>query len=281
MATLTKTLCTAVRVLHEAGIEDAELDAKLLASFSLKTDRLALLTQGARELTPEERAGYAALIERRAMHEPVGRIMGHSEFWGLPIGLNRATLEPRQDSETLIDAALGLFPDHRRELRMLDLGTGSGCLLLALLSEFPRATGLGTDTAPDAVEQAIDNAEALGLHVRAKFIETAWASGVPEQFDLVVSNPPYIRSDEIASLMPEVSMHDPRAALDGGADGLDAYRAIAQTLPRLLKPEGCAVLEVGHDQAALVVEIMAAAGLKNTRTRRDLSGIERCVIANI
>jgi release factor glutamine methyltransferase len=281
MSSLTKALCTAVRILHEAGIEEAELDAKLLAAYSLKTDRMGMLLQGGRELTAEEREQYAQLIKRRAEHEPVGRIMGNSEFWGLNFGLNAATLEPRQDSETLIEAALDLYPDHRAPLRMIDLGTGSGCLLLTVLSEFPHATGIGTDAAAAAIDQAISNAETLGLHTRAKFIETSWASGITEQFDLVVSNPPYIASAEIETLMPEVRRHDPRAALDGGADGLDAYRAIAEILPHLLKPTGHAVLEVGHDQAQAVMALLQSMGLKNIRTRRDLAGIERCVLASL
>jgi len=201
------------------------------------------------------------------------------EFWSLPFGLNEATLVPRPESETLIEAALYVFAKRRDEaLRVLDLGAGSGCLLLALLHEFKNASGVGVDCAPRAVLQAQENAKRLGLTARAEFMAGNWADNIAERFDLVISNPPYIAPEEIPHLMPEVRDYDPKLALDGGKYGLAAYHAIAPKLPNLLKPGGGAIFEIGEGQAPSVRLIFQKAGFSKLDTRKDLSGIERCVI---
>jgi release factor glutamine methyltransferase len=251
----------AARELREIGVEDARREARLL---------LEHCAGGAG-------AELAALIERRRNREPVSQILGQWEFWSLPFFVTSATLTPRPDTETLVQAALDLTPDRAASLRLLDLGTGSGCLLLALLHELPAARGLGIDQSPEALAVARRNAEALGLAGRADFALGDWAAGIAGSFDLIVSNPPYIPHDEIPRLMPEVSQHEPRLALDGGADGLDCYRALAPQIAARLAPGGYALLEVGAGQAPAVVAILAAAGLQPAGVRADLAGRERCV----
>lgn len=278
MPNLAETLGLAARRLRKAGSETPELDARLLVAAALQVDRSFLLLQHQREVSDNELEKIEDFIQRREKHEPVSRILGTREFWSLSFGLNEATLDPRPDSETLIDAALALHPDRRVSLRILDLGTGTGCLLLALLSEFPKATGIGTDCAEGAIRQARANAENFGLNNRARFLCTNWAEGVDGPFDLVISNPPYIPSGDIPTLMPDVRDYDPRAALDGGPDGLMPYRLIAEMLPALLTPDGHAVLEVGTGQASDVQKIFSDAGSFAPLIRRDLSGVERCVI---
>ncbi len=292
--------------LTAAGIPDPAPDARILTAHALQLDRAEMLAQANRMLTDEEICRAGVLIERRTKREPVDRIMGEREFWSLPFGLNEATLTPRPDSETLIETALRLFhPGASRDpdtlsarsggedawapacagvvsnFRILDLGTGSGCLLLALLQELPNASGIGVDKAERAVEQARRNAGQLGLSARAEFLTNNWADGIEEKFDLVISNPPYIARGEIAELMPEVREHDPLAALDGGEDGLDAYRLLISQLPRLLKPKGRAVFEIGIGQGDAVRELFAKAGFGETETQKDLGGIERCVSAQL
>ena len=263
--------------LAAAGVDNPPLDARLLVAHALGCDRLALLTTPLRELAAEEVTRIAALIQRRAAREPVARSLGLREFWGLPFGLNEATLEPRPDSETLIEAAIKIAGTPPRSL--LDLGTGTGCLLLALLHEWPQATGLGLDIAPRAVEQARHNAARLGLEARAQFVVNDWLDGITARFDLIVSNPPYIATSELSSLMPEVRDHDPTAALDGGTDGLTPYRRIIPALPALLNPNGRILFEVGQGQAASVAAMLLEQGFTTIATHRDLGDVERCVSA--
>lgn len=206
--------------------------------------------------------------------ESVARILGEREFYGLAFGLDAATLEPRPDTELLVDLALAALPAGGR---LLDLGTGTGCILLALLSELPAASGLGVDIQPDAVATARLNARQLGLERRAEFREGDWGAGIAERFGLVVSNPPYIPEGDIPGLDPEVRLHDPVAALAGGEDGLAAYRVLARQLPDLLAPGGAFALEVGAGQAESVAGLMAAQGLSDIQVRADLGGIGRCV----
>lgn len=287
MPSLAETLATAVRVLRaENCTMTPELDVKLLAGHVLGIDNLQLMLQHKRQLTAEERQAIAAFVERRMRSESVARIIGRRDFWGLTFALGPDVLEPRPDSETVIEAALALFHDRRQALRILDLGTGSGCLLLALLSELPYATGIGIDAALAAVTQASYNAALNRLSDRAQFLqadwtkhESFWPAVGADGYDLVIANPPYIREADIPKLMPEVRAYDPLKALQGGIDGLDAYRAIAPLLPRLLKPQGYAVFETGQGQARDVERLLQTSGLKPTDTKRDLAGIERCVIA--
>jgi release factor glutamine methyltransferase len=279
---LADIIGTATERLAASGIDNSRLDARLLIAEALQCDRAQLLSQSERALTKDETAHIERLIARRAGREPVARILGSREFWGLPFGLNEATLVPRPESETLIEAALWQFKERGGDLlRILDLGTGSGCLLLALLHEFPDATGLGVDFAPRAIAQAYQNAEKLGLAARTAFRIDDWTNGIEEPFDLIVSNPPYIAREEIAGLMPEVREHDPILALLGGADGLEAYSILVPQLPRLLKPGGVAIFEIGYGQAMKVRILFKSVGFSRTETRKDLSGIERCVIAHM
>jgi release factor glutamine methyltransferase len=214
-------------------------------------------------------------VRRRAAGEPLSRLRGAREFWSLDFALSPETLDPRPESETLVAAALDAVPDRAARLRLLDLGTGTGCLLLALLSELPNAWGLGIDRAAGAAATARANAVALGLASRAAFIVGDWGEALRGGFDFVVSNPPYIPSADIPALAPEVR-HDPLRALDGGPDGLDAYRALAPDLARLLR--GTALIELGAGQAPAAARIMRTAGLDVRGTRPDLAGIDRCLV---
>lgn len=268
---------------EQAGIDSPALDARLLIQHALKLEHAALASAPDRPLTSNDRNSIAKLAARRLAGEPVARIFSVKEFWGLPLLLSPATLVPRPETETIVEAALAALADRRSDpLRIADLGTGTGALLLALLHEFQSATGVGTDIAENALGTAQANAQALGLSARTQFVRTDFgsglvASGLAPLFDLVVSNPPYIASGEIEALAPEVRDHDPRLALDGGSDGLDAYRIIASQMPDLLGPNGVAVMEIGIGQAAEVEAIFKQAGLLLTATRADLAGIARAL----
>ncbi|NUB15985.1 peptide chain release factor N(5)-glutamine methyltransferase [Azospirillum brasilense] len=264
--------------MREAGVDTPDLDARLLVEQALGLTRHDLFTRANDPVPEPDAAHLLALVERRAAREPVGRILGHREFWTIDLALNPDTLEPRPDTETLVEAVLKALPDRNAPLRLLDLGTGTGCILLALLAELPNASGLGVDLSPGAVAAATENAARNGLAERVRFQTGNWGTGLDERFDVVVSNPPYIPSADIAALDPEVREHDPLRALDGGADGLDAYRIIAAQTPDLLQPGGLAGLEVGQGQAADVTGLLAAAGLEPAGVFRDLGGVERCVL---
>ncbi|MSP50218.1 MAG: peptide chain release factor N(5)-glutamine methyltransferase [Alphaproteobacteria bacterium] len=275
--TVGEALELATRRLAEAGVEAARLDARLLLASVAGMSATAVLRDPERVLSIDAEAAFGRLVERRCRREPVSRILGRREFWSLDFAVSLATLDPRPDSETVVEAALARFaPEPPR--RVLDLGSGSGCLLLAVLSERPGWTGLGIDIAPDAVAVARANARTLGLDARARFQAGDWDQGLVGPFDLILSNPPYIPSREVAGLAPEVSLFEPRRALDGGSDGLDAYRALAPAAARLLAPRGCAVLELGGGQIGAVAALMATAGLAEIERRRDLAGIERCLV---
>ncbi|MBP2299987.1 peptide chain release factor N(5)-glutamine methyltransferase [Azospirillum picis] len=265
--------------LREAGVETPDLDVRYLLEHALGLTRTDFVMKADQAVPAEDAAHALALVERRAAREPVGRILGHREFWTIDLVLTPDTLEPRPDTETVVEAVLAAIPDRKAALRLLDLGTGTGCILLALLSELPNATGLGVDLSPGAAAAAAGNAERNGLAERARFRTGDWARGVDERFDVVVSNPPYIPSADIATLDPEVREHDPLRALDGGPDGLEPYRIIAVELPRLLRPGGLAAFEVGQGQAEDVAALVEAQGLGETAILCDLGGIKRCVRA--
>lgn len=262
--------------LTQAGVDTPELDTRLLIGEALSLEHADFVMHRAREITTEEQEQIEELITRRAAREPVARILGLREFWGLPFGLNEATLEPRPDTETIVELALAYAP-QKDALRLLDLGTGTGCLLLSLLHELPHATGLAVDCAPRALEQARQNAERLGLETRAAFWLGSWFAGLDERFDLIVSNPPYIPTADLAELQAEVRLFDPAAALDGGSDGLAPYRLIIPALPRYLQEGGAAVFEVGIHQASDVATLMQEAGLNDITIKNDLGGIARAV----
>jgi release factor glutamine methyltransferase len=267
------------RIFTEAGIDTAQLDARLLTAAALEVSPDQLRRDPDALLNAEASARLDRMMHQRATERmPVSRIFGRREFWSLSFALSPATLDPRPDSETLVETALSLVPDRAWAGRILDLGTGTGCLLLAVLSERPAATGLGTDISADAVSAAAANARAMGLASRAVFRVADWSAGIEQSFDLILSNPPYIPAQEIAGLVPEVARHDPRQALDGGADGLDAYWSIASLLPLRLAKVGTAVLEIGAGQAAEVAKILTGAGLSVDPPIKDLAGHDRCLV---
>jgi release factor glutamine methyltransferase len=264
-----------------AQMDCAELDARSLVGAALGLDLTGLIAAAARPLTREESSRIVGFAQRRIAGEPVARILGVKEFWGLPLLLSPATLVPRPDTETVVELALETWRADRRpdsQARIADLGTGSGAILLALLSELPEAAGIGTDISAAALRAASRNAARLGLASRAAFVACNYAAALSGMFDLVVSNPPYIRSAEIASLSREVRDYDPRDALDGGTDGLDAYRALVPQAAGLLAPGATLVVEAGIGQSGYIEGLMAAAGLMLERpARADLAGIPRAI----
>lgn len=259
----------AVRRFEAAGIANPRLDARLLLAACLGDEA---------SLGEEALARFEPMLARRVAGEPVSRILGSREFWSLDFALSPATLDPRPDSETVIEAALARIADRRAALRIADLGTGTGCLLLALLSELPRARGVGVDIEARAVRVAAANAQRLGMGARAAFIAGDWGAGLARGFDCVLSNPPYIPSADLAGLAPEVRC-DPAASLDGGRDGLDGIRGAARGAVRLLKPGGLALIEIGAGQARAGADIVGRAGLEFLETKEDLAGHPRVVVA--
>ncbi|WP_193172543.1 peptide chain release factor N(5)-glutamine methyltransferase [Nisaea nitritireducens] len=275
--TVGALLQAATQRLAAEGNDNPRLDARLLLAHTLGVEG-RLHGRDDDPVSAEQRTRYAAFLARRIDGEPVSRILGSREFWSLEFDLSPATLDPRPDSETLIDALLELHPERDHAYRILDLGTGTGCLLLAALSEFPNAEGLGVDIDADCIAIARQNAEKLCLSRRARMIRSRWADNVNGPFDIVLSNPPYIPTSDIADLQPEVKVHDPMQALDGGPDGLDAYRNIAECLPSLLGEDSVAVLEFGEGQGPDISRIVEASGLIVDGFRSDLAGIERCIL---
>ena len=266
---------------HVAGIDSPELDARLLVAHALGLDHAALAAAGSRVLDRDETEAIAALARRRLAREPVARILGGKEFWSLALRVDAATLVPRPETETVVEAALAAIDAEGARssaLRIADLGTGCGALLLALLTELPRATGIGTDISPAALAVAHDNAARLRL-TRAAFLAGDMSAALSGPFDIIVSNPPYIPSGDIAALVPEVRDFDPRLALDGGGDGLDFYRVIAAAAPGLLGPDGLVVVELGVGQAPAVSALFSAAGLATSPPRPDLNGVPRALLA--
>ena len=253
---MNDTLLEAAKRIAAAGSDSARLDARLLWEHAEKSG-----------------AGFQALVARREKREPIAYITGHKEFWSLDFHIGPGVLIPRPDTETLIEEALRLAPDRNAPLRIADLGAGSGAILVAALKEFSKASGIGFEASPGAFGWARDNAARL-IGARAQIQQTDW-SNAKGPFDLVFSNPPYIPSGEIESLEPDVANYEPRAALDGGADGLEAYRALAELLPDLLTHSGHALLEIGAGQANAVTALFPK--LEILRVAPDLSGIPRCL----
>ncbi|MEE8516539.1 MAG: peptide chain release factor N(5)-glutamine methyltransferase [Alphaproteobacteria bacterium] len=278
-ATIAVTLDRAAEQLRRAGIDRARSEARLLMAAALGIGRDAVFGHPERPLAPGELARVGHVLSRRAAREPVAHILGAREFWSLDFTVTADTLVPRPDSETLIEAALEVLPKWDGPYRILDLGTGGGCLLLALLHERPNATGLGIDKCAKALEVAKGNADALGLAGRAEFQIGDWARGLDGTFDVIVANPPYIPEDEIGALAPEVAQYEPKLALSGGADGLQCYRRMALDLMDRLVPGGTLVIEVGCGQATAVAAILARHGLTERARCKDLGGQNRCILA--
>jgi release factor glutamine methyltransferase len=275
---LSTALAQTVTLLQQAGIEDGRSEALLLLAKATGRTRVDLVVGKQASLAAQQAAGLEKLARRRALREPMAYVLGEREFWSLPFLVGPAVLIPRPDSETVVEAALSLIGDRRAPLRLLDLGTGSGCLLLALLSELPGATGLGIDASEAALALARANATRLRLAPRAAFGCGHWGQALAGPFDLIVSNPPYVSEADWAVLQPEVREFEPRAALLAGPDGLAAYRELAPDLARLLAPGASACLEIGAGQADAVATILQSCGLRVAGRWRDLAGIERCLV---
>jgi release factor glutamine methyltransferase len=280
MPTVGEMLASVAARLAAAGIENGRLDARLLVGDATGLSVEAMIADpGVAVDDPGVVARVERLTKRRLTREPMSQILGRREFWSLPFKVTPDVLTPRPDSETLVEAVLSIVPDRSARLSLLDLGVGSGCLLLSLLHALPNARGVGIDRSERALAVARENAEALGLSGRAEMRAGNWGAELADQYDIVVSNPPYIPSDDIETLEPEVSEHEPWLALDGGRDGLDAYRTLAGELPFLVREGGWTALEVGQGQAPVVARLVRAAGFRIERVAADLGGIERVILA--
>lgn len=273
--TAAAALRQARKALAGAGIADAALDARLLLQHVLACDHAGLISVENHPLTEDEQQNFAAAVARRITHEPVSKIMGWNEFYGRRFSVNRHVLDPRADTETVIELALSRV--RKPAPRLLDLGTGSGAIILTLLAETPQATGIARDISPEALQVAKQNGTALGLASRCEFHCASWFGELEERFDLIVSNPPYIPAAVIPTLDRDVKDHDPHLALDGGEDGLAAYRAIAAGAAPHLADGGIIIVEVGAGQRPDVEAIFKAHGLTLQEARRDLGGHERAL----
>ena len=294
----------AVERLRAAGVDNPRLDARVLWEFALNSNPpleggskfaeqisgrgttsapypapknpsdFSTLPQGEGEVLER----FESFVQRRVAREPVAYITGTKGFWSFDLDVGPGVLVPRPETETLVESVLAEFPDRAAPLRILDLGTGTGCLLLSVLSEYPQAQGTGIDASPDALGWVRRNAQKFGLADRCTLAAGNWGEDLSDRFDVILSNPPYIRTQDIASLAPDIRLYEPHAALDGGPDGLDAYRILAPEIARLLNETGRAFLEIGQDQGPQVAEIMAGAGLGTRKIVTDLAGIGRCAV---
>lgn len=280
LLTRTALIAAGAERLRAAGTDSPRLEVRLLLAHALGVTPTNLLRDPQTVVPAPAEARFHALLARRAAREPLAFILGHREFWSLDLAVSPATLIPRPDSETLIQAARAAYAAPPSPRRILDLGTGTGCLLLAALTEFTSAFGIGVDRIPDAARLAARNAARLGLAHRAAFLCGDWATALDARFDLILCNPPYIPTCELRGLMPEVTQHEPCSALDGGADGLGAYNLILPTLPRLLTRDGVAVLELGAGQSRPVIVLAERAGLAAS-VQNDLAGVARALVVRI
>lgn len=274
---IREIVASGAKRLEHAGISSAQLDARLIVAQTLGGGLANVITMSHDPVSANQLEEIEAALARRQMREPLAHILGEKEFWSLPFVVSPDVLTPRPDSETLVESACRQA-GRMTGARILDLGTGSGCLLLALLSELPDSYGIGIDISANAAAVAHTNAVRLKLDSRASFCVGNWAEPISARFDLLVSNPPYIGTAEIATLEPEVAVFEPHSALDGGIDGLDAYRALLPQAVNLMAPSGKLLLEVGAGQAQAVVELAKQEGLETIAVDRDIANIDRCVI---
>jgi release factor glutamine methyltransferase len=275
VSSIRDLLHDAAERLSRAGVDSARVDARLLLAGAMGISREQLIA-AIRQPTPAEAAKFQTLIDRRMAREPLSYITGHREFWSLDFEVGPGVLVPRPETETLVETALSLFPDRAAALSVADLGTGSAAILIAVLKEFPQAQGKGFERAPEALRYARANLSAHGLSGRGEVIAADWNDAPAQQFDLILCNPPYIPRADIAALEPEVRLYEPHPALDGGPSGLDAYWALAGLLPKLLRPGGVALLELGHGQAEGVKPLFRGLGI--LRLVPDLAGIPRVLV---
>jgi len=265
--------------LRQAGVANPRQDARILTAAAMGRRPGDLIAYPEAMLAEHHLTDLEHTLARRVRREPVSRILGSREFWSLPFELSEETLDPRPDSETLVEATLETLRERQRPYSLLDLGTGTGCLLLSLLKELPESWGLGVDVSLGAVATARRNAERLGLRDRATFLNASWTDALSGQWDVIVSNPPYVSERELAELEPEVRLYDPLRALVADDNGLGAYREILSSVRPLLDEDGFVALEIGAGQAQYVTEISMSMGLDVTRIARDLQGMDRCLIA--
>jgi release factor glutamine methyltransferase len=274
---LVQAWTRAKKELEAAGIAGPVIDARLLVEAAACASRTDIIADPQRPLSPDQEAALADYVERRIRREPVSHILGRKGFWKIMLSVGPPVLTPRPDTETVVERMLRHFPEGKA-FTMLDLGVGSGAILLAILAERPAAKGLGVDVSEEALAVARENAANLGLASRAVLLRGDWTRGLADAgFDLVVSNPPYIPSSDIETLEPEVRDHEPRLALDGGADGLSAYRELAPEILRVLKPGGRFAVEIGYDQSQAVEKLFKDAGAVDVGTAQDLAGRDRVV----
>lgn len=276
MSVLSNLLGKGAAHLRAAGVEGPQREARLLLSYALAVSTEELIAESAVP-SVQGMMRYEALLSRRIAREPLAYILGYREFWSLPFAVGPGVLIPRPETETLVETALREFPERDAPIDVLDLGTGSGCLLLSFLHERPQANGIGVDASRDALSYAVRNAYDLGLWERTAWVNGNWTDNITDIFDVVFVNPPYIALGEIASLAPEIS-YEPVSALSGGSDGYDVYRQLAPSLGRRLKPEGRVFLEIGAGQADRIRAVFAASGLSTVHSISDLGGVPRCLV---
>lgn len=282
MITLRDLRNKAICQLAQLSNDTARLDVDLLLEEALGLEALDIILQPHRKIEGREAAIFQELLNRRRVREPISQILGRKDFWSLTFAVSRDCLTPRPDSETLIEAALKTIPDKNAALKILDLGTGSGCLLLSLMSELPNSTGVGIDMSDKALAVALANARRLGFVQRCEFMVSDWSEKLPPsaKFDIILCNPPYIAEVEMAGLDPDVRDHEPHMALFAADEGCGEYIRLSRIIPKLAVPGTNVFLEIGHTQAARVEEIFKKTGAKNIRILQDLAGRDRCVAVN-
>jgi len=279
--TVSELLAEATKQLADVGVDQPRLDARLLLAYAMGFSDNHVY--GRENLIPDTAAAtrFEVALKRRLEREPVSRILGRREFWTLDLRVTPETLDPRSDSETLVEAVLATFLDPAAELRVLDLGTGTSALLLAVLTEYRNATGVGVDQSAECIQTARHNAELCGLTKRARFTQSDWDASLNGIFDVILCNPPYIPASEIVDLDPEVQKFDPKVALIGGEDGLKYYRALGPVFMRRLSVNGRIFLEIGHSQLKSVIRLMREAGFECSAIRKDLAGHDRCLVLKV
>ncbi len=276
--TITAAMKFATSKLSAAGIQEPRLDSKILLCHAAKIDQLTILSNPERLLSSESIKIFDELIQRRALREPVSHLVGQREFWSLPFKVSQDVFDPRPESEILVQAAIDSIKNKEKVISALDIGTGSGCLIISLLRELPLASGVGVDISEPALCIARSNAEQNLVGDRIKFIKSSWGEDLSERFDIIITNPPYIPIREKHLLEPEVAHYEPGLALFGGCDGLSAYHHLCFHLLKLLKPEGIVIIECGKGQAQSVIKIFTDSSFIHLKTLLDLNAVERCCI---